>query len=309
MKRISNQRTIWYLLLLTLAALALMSACGEKGETDAKVQKTVAAEPVSDSVASADGVMIHYTVAGHGEPALVFVHGWCCDGTYWKDQVAAFDSTHKVITVDLAGHGQSGINRSNWTIEAFGGDVAAVVEKLDLKKVILIGHSMGGPVDIEAARKLGDRVVGLIGVDTYQNVTAKFPPEQQKAFLQGMSADFVAFTKGFVGQMFPSDADTTLRNRVAQDMASAPPEVGIAAMKALFDYDAVAALKEMPKPIYAINADMWPTKVDDNRSVMDFFEVDYMKGHGHFLYLEDPATFNGLLAADIAKLTGAPTHE
>ena len=308
MKRMLNQKTTWYLLLMTLAALVLVTACGEK-TTDARMQETAPAEPVNDSVASADGVMIHYTVAGKGEPVLVFVHGWCCDRTYWKDQVAAFDSTHKVVTIDLAGHGESGLNRSNWTIEAFGGDVAAVVEKLDLKKVILIGHSMGGAVDIEAARKLGDRVLGLVGVDTYQNVTSNFPQEQQKAFLQGMSADFVAFTQGFVGQLFPPDADSTLKKKVMDDMASAPPEVGIGAMKALFEYDAVAALKEMPKPIYTINADMWPTNVEANRSVMDFFEVDFMKGHGHFLHLEDPATFDSMLAVDIAKLNGEKAHE
>ena len=78
----------------------------------------------------------------------------------------------KVVSIDLAGHGESGLERKSWTIEAFGGDVAAVVKKLGLKRVILIGHSMGGDVIAEAARQLPGQTVGLIMVDTYKKLRA-----------------------------------------------------------------------------------------------------------------------------------------
>ena len=78
---------------------------------------------------SGDGVAIHYTVLGEGEPALVFVHGWCCDSGYWKEQVPHFSQQYMVVTVDLGGHGESGMNREEWTVPAFGADVAAVVDK------------------------------------------------------------------------------------------------------------------------------------------------------------------------------------
>ena len=54
---------------------------------------------------SKDGVSISYQVTGKGLPALVFVHGWCCDKSYWDPQVRYFAADHQVITVDLAGHG------------------------------------------------------------------------------------------------------------------------------------------------------------------------------------------------------------
>ena len=77
-------------------------------------------------VLSADGVTISYDVQGRDEPALVFVHGWCCDKSYWKFQVPYFAKQHKVVTIDLAGHGRSGLGREDYTIKAFGEDVVAV---------------------------------------------------------------------------------------------------------------------------------------------------------------------------------------
>ena len=97
-------------------------------------------------VTSPDSIQIAYEVHGAGDPALIFVHGWSCDRSYWKGQLETFSKNFKVVAIDLAGHGESGLGRQAWTIEAFGADVEAVVEKLGLKRVILIGHSMRGDV-------------------------------------------------------------------------------------------------------------------------------------------------------------------
>src|SRR5713101_3465630 len=109
------------------------------------------APPPGDGLArSADGVPIHFTVSGAGSPALVFVHGWAIDGRYWEQQVPVFARSHRVVTLDLAGHGRSGRERKDWTVESFAQDVRAVVDALGLKKVVLVGHSMSGNVILEA---------------------------------------------------------------------------------------------------------------------------------------------------------------
>lgn len=89
---------------------------------------------------------IAYQVVGSGKPALLFVHGWYCDQSYRNAQVNHFAPQYKVVTIDLAGHGKSGLDRKTWTMEAFGDDVMAVVKELDLDRVVLIGHSIGGHV-------------------------------------------------------------------------------------------------------------------------------------------------------------------
>lgn len=260
------------------------------------------AAPKIASVPSADGVPIRYEVDGAGGPALVFIHCWCCDRSYWKNQVAFFAKKRTVVTLDLAGHGESGLGRADWTIEAFARDVVAVVEALRLKRVILVGHSMGGSVALEAARLLPGRVAGVVGVDNFQDLGQKLPPEQCEQFLAQFKGDFRGMTDRFVRGMFPAGADSALVAAVAADMAGAPAEVGIGAMASVLAYDPAAALAEIAAPIRNINADRWPTNVAGNRSLHADYDATIMPGRGHFPHLEDPAGFNEILEEIIKGL-------
>jgi pimeloyl-ACP methyl ester carboxylesterase len=246
---------------------------------------------------------LSYTVQGAGEPAIVFVHCWCCDKSYWKDQIPYFEKKHTVVAVDLAGHGESGLGRDDWTVQSFAADVAGVVKTLDLKRVILVGHSMGGPVSLEAARLMSDRVIGIIGVDTFQDFGQTVPEEQKKQMLSAFEANFPAVTNQFVRSMFPAGADTAIVNRIAADMASAPAQVGIGAMKNMLSYDPAPAVGEIKVPIRSINADKWPTNTEGNKKLAHSFDVKLMPGRGHFVQIEDPAAFNKLLEETIAEIT------
>ena len=141
-------------------------------------------------VTAADGVPIHYEVKGKGEPALVFIHCWSCDRTLWENQVAVFAKNHRVVTIDLPGHGESGKGRTNWSIESYGEDVKRVVTKLGLKRVVLIGSSMGGPVALEAARRMPERVVAIVPVDTLQNVDQRMTTEQVEGMVKQIQSDY-----------------------------------------------------------------------------------------------------------------------
>ena len=259
-------------------------------------------------VISSDGTVISYNVHGEGKPALVFVHGWCCDKRYWGFQVPYFARQYQVVTIDLAGHGLSGLGRERWTMETFGSDVVAVVEKLDLDQVILIGHSMGGPVIIEAARNIPGRVIGLVGVDTLHDIETEYPQEQIEEFIFGFMENFTKNTEEFVHDMFTTDSDPNIVERIVADMSSAPPWVGIGALQGYFRYDVREALKEVLVPIYCINSDLLETNVEANRRHAVSFEVKLMPGMGHFIMIEDPETFNRLLGEIINKLRSEKKH-
>src|SRR5210317_814998 len=107
-------------------------------------------------VPSKDGTPISYEIYGVGEPSLVFVHGWSCDARYWRAQLPHFTKNHRVVVLDLAGHGHSGSTRSQYTMKSFGEDVKAVTEATGSRRIILIGHSMGGSVIAEAARLMSN---------------------------------------------------------------------------------------------------------------------------------------------------------
>jgi pimeloyl-ACP methyl ester carboxylesterase len=121
----------------------------------------------SGFVDSTDGVPISHKVAGDGPISLLFVHGWSCDQTYWREQLDHFAEDYRVVAVDLAGHGESGSDREMWSMSSLGGDVAAVIEDLGLHRAVLVGHSMGGPVIMEAAKLVPNQIIGLVAVDEF----------------------------------------------------------------------------------------------------------------------------------------------
>ena len=227
---------------------------------------------------------------------VVFVHGWSCDRGYWRHQVAEFAETHTVVTVDLGGHGDSGTGRADWTIQAYAADVAAVVEDLGRDGVVLIGHSMSGPIVVEAASLLPGRVRGLICVDTMHDVTQRYSTEQIEGIMASMSGGFVAGTDAFVRSMFPEDADPDLVNQVAADMSAAPPAIALSAMRNLFMYDQQPALAGLDIPVRCLNATLWPYNLEGNRTVYNDIALITQEDVGHFLFLEAPDAFNGKLA-------------
>ena len=259
-----------------------------------------AARSAQTSVAS-DGVDIHYEVHGEGEPALVFIHGWSCDRSYWRAQVDYFANQYQVITVDLAGHGESGINRTEWTLRNYANDVASVVNALRPEKLVLVGHSLGGHVALEAANLLKKRVLLVVGADSLHDLSATFSDEEKTALLQAMETDFRATTEGMVrNQMFLSDADTSLVEVVASDIGSAPPAVAIGTLKGYDRWtkkDRRETLTNLKVPVHVINSREYrSTNVTAGTELVHSFTATLMPNVGHFVMLENPLGFNKLLA-------------
>jgi len=258
-------------------------------------------------VPSADGVPIHYHAEGQGQPALVFVHGWSCDRHYWDAQLPHFAAHHRVVSLDLAGHGESGRGRKAWTIPAFAADVRAVADALHLDHMVLVGHSMGGPVILEAALGMPGRVAALVPVDIFSDVDRKLTPKQRDDFLGALRSDFPKIAREFVTEgLFLPTSDPALVARVATAMAAAPADIAIAAMAGIWDYDSTAALRRTRTPIRCINSDRRPSVVEAGRRYAPQFDIVLMKGLGHFLMLEDPDGFNRLLARTVEELLAAP---
>ncbi len=263
---------------------------------------------MNDIAISADGVPIHYKVVGDGTIALVFVHGWSCDRSYWEGQVSYFAQQYKVVTIDLAGHGDSGLNRKAWTMAAFGEDVVAVANKLGLEQAVLIGHSMGGPVIIEAARRMLDQVVGIVAVDAFRDVEQTRTEEQNAVITAPFRANFADATRRLVRDMFLPDSDTKLVERVVKNMSAAIPEVGIGATQALLsnDRNLREGFQEMKAPMVAINSDYNPNNIEGAKRYG--IEVLLMSGVGHFLMMEDAETFNRILDAAVKRFASQETR-
>jgi pimeloyl-ACP methyl ester carboxylesterase len=254
------------------------------------------------AITTNDGVSIAYETSGNGSPAIVFVHGWSCDKSYWKGQIEHFSKTYKVVNVDLGGHGESSLGRQDWTIYSFGTDVAEVIKHLKLERVILVGHSMGGDVIADAAIQLPGRVAGLILVDVYKKLGSGRSMEWIDAFVADVTVDFSPKVQKLVRSMFLPASDPSLVDFVAKDMSSAPPAVALSAMRSSFTHSRQIThdFEQLKLPVIAINPDNEPTDVESMR--IHGVEPVIMPGVGHFLMMEDPKRFNEFLESAIKKI-------
>ncbi len=280
---------------------------GDAGDAGEAAGANIVSDQVrSGSVTSADGSTIRYAEVGTpepGEPAVVLIHCWSCDAAFWSSTVDDLAPDYRVVTLDLAGHGESGMERAAWTLESFGEDVKAVVEELGIESAILVGHSMGGIVALEATQRMPDRVAGIVAVDTLQDVDYKWPEEVTQRMLTAAEADFPAYCNNMVRQMYPemNEPDPAVVDWTVERMCAEPWEHKLALLRAFPGYDQDASARRTGVPVYGINAPTFATDVEGNREAFGDFDASVMMGVGHFPMLEKPEEF----AAELRKALDA----
>jgi len=245
------------------------------------------------------GVNISYTDTGKGDTTLLFVHGWCLNKSYWTNQEAFFKNRYRVVAVDLPGFGESGKNRTDWTPEAFGGDIDSVMSQLNLKNVVLIGHSMGGDIVLQAALHAPERVVGLVGVDNFKHVsieTAQEKSEDAMAITE-MKRQFTnAAFQLFEQTLFYETTADSIRKRILTDVANADSVVATACLANLAS-DELGPLASYGRKLYLINSDYTPTDTASLKAGHIHYAIYYIHGTGHFPMIEKPDVFNRTLEA------------
>ncbi len=283
-----------------------LAAAGWLVAAEVREAKHMSAQIERKTCRAPDGVMIVYSAAGVGEPALVFIHGGLAERSFWDAQLKAFSGRHRVIALDLPGHGESGANHRKWGIPEFGADVRAVVEAEKPEQVIIIGNSLGGPVAIEAALLLPGRALGVVGVDTFQGLDFQITPEEAGQRAEAFQSDYSGNLKQMVRTLFHADADPALIADAERRMSRTPPEAAHAMFLSLAGYDMGAAVRRLSVPIRAVNGDLYPTGVADNKKVKPDFDAVIMKHMGHYPMLERPAEFNRLMTEVINNLRPKP---
>jgi pimeloyl-ACP methyl ester carboxylesterase len=290
---------------------ALLAACSKEpppstpAATAPAVEPTAKAEGAAQIAIARDGVHVQYRVWGSGEPALVLIHGWSCDSNYWREQIPELKKKYTIVAVDLAGHGGTDGNRSEWTMARFAGDVSAALAAVPNQKLILIGHSMGGPVALEAARLMKDRVIGIIGVDTFKEIGAPKPTQAQvDAFVKPMEENFIGATRDLITQhFFTARSNPALIQKIAYDMSLSPPRIAIPAIRGLFAMDYEAVVKDLSVPIAAIESSLGePVNEARIKKLIPSFHAVTIPDSGHFVMMEEPTRFNPVLEAEIQRI-------
>ena len=252
-----------------------------------------------------DGLDIVYSVCGAGKPALLFIHGGLANRTFWDGQLEPFGDRHRVVAPDLAGHGESGTERSKWGIPECGADIKAVADAEKLEHVILFGNSLGGPVGVEAALLMPDRVTGVVGIDTFHSLAYTMSHDEAHARGAAFRDSYAASLRQMVKMLFHPDADPAVVAEAERRMQTVSPAAAYEMFVGLGGYDPSAATRHLTVPLRAINGDLFPIDLAGVRAIKPDFEATVMRHIGHYPMLERPDEFNRHVAALVESLGAA----
>ncbi len=248
--------------------------------------------------AECNGLKIAYEEQGSGDPPFVFVHGWTCDRTTFAPQAEYFSRKHRVVSLDLRGHGESDKPEGDYPISAYASDIAELTKQRNLGKAIVVGHSMGGITALQVAADYPDRVAAIVMVDP---APMKPPAEQQEA-LEGLVAATKAGQKEpredvITNLMFLPTSDPELIEQVKTLMMGAPDTIAAAAMQGIIDFDGPSVAAKCKVPALHIGAAQPLNPPHVMSEVIPEVVNAQTVGGGHFNQLEAPEQVNLMIEA------------
>ena len=247
-------------------------------------------------------VEINYFHQGKGDTTLLFIHGWCIDATYWKNQVEYFSENYNVYAIDLPGFGKSKAERVNWTVEEYANDVSAFIDKMNLKNVVIIGHSMAGEIMLQTALTNHPKIIAIVGVDNFKSIDVVLTPEQMNQlndFLPFLEKDFKNAAPVYADMMlFHPTTSKEVKERVKSDFAKSDPVIGYGTIMTQMQYsfNDSQRLEQLNYKLYLINSDATPTnELGLKKHCKSGFQVEPISATGHYPMIEKPADFNLIL--------------
>jgi pimeloyl-ACP methyl ester carboxylesterase len=246
-----------------------------------------------------DRVTLFYKEKGAGKPPILLVHGWCCDHSYFAPQFGHFANRgHRVVAVDLRGHGRSDKPRQRYTMQAFADDLAWICDRVELEKPVVVGHSMGGIVAFDLAARYPDLPAGVVMLDA-----AVVLPSAARSAIPGLLEKLrgpgyrEALRDYATTALFIPTDDQERKERVLESMSSAPQHVMVSAFEGLRDYDPTEAIGGLAVPAVYIAADEAQPRSDMTRFHELAPQTLYGKtvGSGHFCQLEVPEQVNAMI--------------
>jgi pimeloyl-ACP methyl ester carboxylesterase len=246
-----------------------------------------------------DRVNLFYEEAPGDEPPILLVHGWCCDHTYFAPQLEHFASRgHRVVAVDLRGHGRSDKPQHGYTMQHFADDLAWICQRIGVEKPGVVGHSMGGIVAFDLAARYPDMTSAVVMLDA-----AVVLPSAARAAIPGLLEDLrgpgyrEALRNYVANSLFIPTDDQERKKRILQSMSSTPQHVIVSAFEGLRDYDPTEATGGLAIPAVYIAADELQPRSDMTLFHKLAPQILYGKtvGSGHFCQLEVPEQVNAMI--------------
>ncbi len=252
------------------------------------------------------------SVAGlaNGQP-IVFVHGFGCDKSMWKQVTPAFETTHRVITYDLTGMGSSDLTAYDparyQDLQAHADDLLKILDDLDLSNAILVGHSIGATIALLAANRAPDRVARLVFVSP----SPSFLDDPEAGYRGGFSREdmleLITFLDenhlGWSAQMAPTltgaPAGAPASEDLTQSFCRTDPTIAQHFGRTTFFADQRAAFTGAVRPALILHCDndaLVPMQVAEwMRDHVPGAQLTVLHAHGHCPHMTVPADVVGAM--------------
>jgi pimeloyl-ACP methyl ester carboxylesterase len=237
-----------------------------------------------------DDLGLYYEQAGRGDPPLIFVHGWCCDHTFFQPQFEHFQSSHAVTTFDLRGCGSSDQPKDGYDVPSLADDLAWLCDEIGISKPVVIGHSLGAMIAIELAARR-PFVPSAVVADDPGPIN---PPPETRRIYEGFAMelegpDGEAVRRAWVEDGVGTTADAEHRQRIVETMCSVPLSVAAAGIRGAVAWNGVAALALCMVPLLVLSSA--PDGSNKPERLLPFksdLHFGMTVGAGHFHQLEVP---------------------
>lgn len=236
-----------------------------------------------------DGVRLAYEEADSGARAVMLVHGMRCDHRHMRTLFDHLATTHRVVNVDLRGHGDSDAPDSEYSNEEMAGDLAWLADHLGLEQPVMIGHSFGGSLSLHLAATRPELVGGLVLLDSGVRTTAEKEAEMGAVIPAASDAvDPVQSQQFFADRLFGPDDDPAVKASIVEVMGATPEHAAQRMGQAVLGFDAATAALECSVPSLLVLSDRPFSSPAMVAALGPNWRVGRVVGAGHFVQVFAP---------------------
>jgi pimeloyl-ACP methyl ester carboxylesterase len=251
--------------------------------------------------------LAYQEVGAQDGSAMLFVHGWGCDHSYFAPQQAFFGKKRRTIAVDLRGHGASDAPVQDYNVAGFVDDLVWQCRELKLQRPVVVGHSMGGNIVLELAARHPDLLAAVVVIDS-----VLFPPpafaDGRRAMAEGLRRpDYLSVSAQSAANLFLPTDSAVVRSRFAGSVKATPQHVLASSFSShLVDYNAVWAATNCKVPVAYVGGETPLGNTSQFREFCPQLRVGRIFGAGHFMTLLVPDQVNAMIATFGDHVRSAP---
>lgn len=243
-----------------------------------------------------NGVRLAYEEAGSDDPPVMLVHALGGDRTWMRPLLERLRSRHRVVAVDLRGFGDSDRPEQPYTIGGFADDLAWMASALRLERPVLVGHSLGGAVVLEAAA----RDPALASAIAMLEALVVSPPPLVAGFRPVLDAlrgpGFTSALTELGLRLLGPYVEPRERSAIVDRMTANVPHVMISSLESALAYDGTSAAARCKLPALYVSSGPWYTDVARFRELCPTLVTAQLVGCGHYFPIEVPDQLHPIVA-------------